>query len=111
MFKAVSRSVRPTLTKEFWVWDEDMNDYVNEEYVQSGKLLEVSTELLDNDKEQQVVYTFSNKESCNEYFQDPVIKFQEKIKLKYNLYHEIAYSLNTTGTATITRSLYTLYKR
>ena len=110
MYNVVVTSVRPNLADEFFRYDADMYDYIDEVYVQPGKLVLMKVSVSDDRTTETCNMMFKDKETFYEYLKDPVIVYQEPIKVRYNLFHKIAVSINTEEIV-VTKDLYNLYLR
>jgi hypothetical protein len=110
MYKVVFESVRPDITKEFFRYDDDMYDYIDEVYFQTGKLLLKKVSVTADRTTEICEMMFENKDSFMEYMKDPVIAYQEPIKVRYNSYYKVAVSINVEEIP-VTKDLYNLYLR
>lgn len=110
MYKVTIQSVRPDIKKEFFRYDDDMYDYIDEIYVQSGKMLMKKVSVSLDRTTETCDMMFENKDAFYEYLKDPVIKYQEPIKVRYNSYYNVAVSINTEEIP-VTKDLYNLYLR
>ena len=109
MYKVTVTAIRPNTDVDFFIYDDDFADYIKEEYIDTGKLL--SRHFIDVDSlTQECIFMFYKKEYYQEYVKDPAIQFQEAVKIRYNLFHRIAVSINVNDT-TVTRDIYNLYQR
>jgi hypothetical protein len=110
MYKVVTTSVRLNKDIEFFRYDADMYDYIEEEHVDPGHLIALQVSLSDDRMTEYCEMMFENKEAFQHYIKDPVIAYQEPIKVRYNQYNKIAVSVNTEE-ITVTKDLYNLYLR
>ena len=110
MFKVIVKSVRPNIKDEFFRYDDDMYDYINEVYSETGKILLRETEVSEDSSIETCTTIFESKADWLEYVKDPVITYQEPIKVRYNIYHKIAVSTNVEDIP-VTKDLYNLYLR
>jgi hypothetical protein len=109
LYKIVITSTKRDLDTEFWESDSDIEDYIFEKYISTGKLISADTDCSDNGLTKICEIVFKDKESYNDFQKDPVIVYQEKIKIRYNNYYRIAMSVNINETS-VTRDLYSLYQ-
>ena len=109
MYKVTITSIKIDPVVEFWESDEDIEDYIKEKYIDTGKILSAVTNYFDDDMKKICEIDFLDKQSWNDFIKDPIIQYQEKIKLRYNNYHRIAMSTNTENIV-ITKDLYSLYR-
>lgn len=110
MFKVTISSVRPDIHREFFRYDSDMYDYIEEEFIQPGKLLMMKTSVSEDKTTETCEMMFETKQDWLDYIKDPAIKYQEPIKVRYNAYYKIAVSINTEEII-VTKDLYNLYLR
>jgi len=110
MYKVVITSVRTARNIDFFRYDSDMYDYIDEEYVQTGRLVVMKVSLSDDRLNEYCEMMFENKQEWQAFSKDPVIFYQEPIKVRYNIYHKIAVSVNVEE-ITVTKDLYNLYLR
>lgn len=110
MFKVTVSSLRPNIHQEFFRYDSDMYDYIEEEFLQSGKLLMMKVSVSDDKTTETCEMMFEDKQAWLDYMKDPVIKYQEPIKVRYNSYYKVAVSINTEE-ITVTKDLYNVYLR
>jgi hypothetical protein len=110
MHKVVVTSVRTDSNIEFFKYDSDMYDYIDEEYVQPGRLFVMKVSLSNDRLTEYCEMMFENKQAWQAFSKDPVIYYQEPIKVRYNIYHKIAVSTNTEEIV-VTKDLYNLYLR
>jgi hypothetical protein len=108
MFKVTITSIKIDSTVEFWESDSDIEDYIKEFYIDTGKILSAETIDINEGLTKVCIISFLNKKIWNEFLKDPVMQYQEKIKLRYNNYYRIAMSINTNDIV-ITKDLYSLY--
>lgn len=110
MYKVTVKSVRPNIQDNFFRYDDDMYDYIDETYFQTGKILLRETTVSEDLSIETCTTIFNTKADWLEYFKDPVIAYQEPIKVRYNIYHKIAVSTNLEDIV-VTKDLYNLYLR
>ena len=110
MYKVIITSVRPTTNVDFFRYDSDMYDYIDETYIQPGRLYVMKVSLSNDRLTEYCEMMFENKPAWQMFSKDPVIFYQEPIKVRYNIYHKIAVSVNTEE-ITVTKDLYNLYLR
>jgi hypothetical protein len=108
VYKVIITSVKVDPNVEFWESDSDIEDYIKETYIDTGKIISADTVYSDNGLEKICSIDFLDKTDWTNFTKDPVIQYQEKIKLRYNNYYRIAMSVNT-GDISITKDLYSLY--
>lgn len=108
MYKVIITSVKVNPNVEFWQSDSDIEDYIKETYIDTGKIISAETIYSDNGLEKICSINFLDKQAWTDFIKDPVMQYQEKIKLRYNNYYRIAMSVNTED-ITITKDLYSLY--
>lgn len=110
MYKVTVKSVKPNRQDEFFRYDDDMYDYIDETYIQTGKILLRETTVSEYSTVETCTTIFNSKEDWLDYCKDPIIKYQEPIKVRYNIYHKIAVSTNVENIP-VTKDLYNLYLR
>ena len=110
MHKVTITSVRPNRNIDFFRYDADMYDYIDEEYVQPGRLFVMKVSLSDDRTAEYCEMMFESREAFQTYIKDAVIAYQEPIKVRYNQYYKIAVSTNTEEIP-VTKDLYNLYLR
>ena len=110
MYKVVITSVRPAKNVDFFRYDSDMYDYIDEVYVQPGRLFVMKVSLSDDKMIEYCEMMFEDKQTWQSFSKDPVIYYQEPIKVRYNIYHKIAVSVNVEEIL-VTKDLYNLYLR
>lgn len=109
MYKVTIKSVRPNTDDVFYAYDEDLEDYISEKYIATGKLISKERILSENLLQEDCILSFASKEDYQAFKQDKIIAYQERIKMRYNLWHKIACSHNPHNIE-ITRDLYSLYQ-
>lgn len=109
MYKVVITSVKKSSEIEFWESDEDMEDYIQETYLKTQKIIKAETTINKDGCEKTCVILFKNQKTYLEFINDDVILFEDKNKKRYNNYYRIAMSANTED-ITVTRDLYSLYQ-
>lgn len=110
MHKVTITSVRPDRITNFFRYDSDMYDYIDEEFVQPGRLFVMKVSLSDDKMTEYCEMMFESKQEFYSFIKDPVIAYQEPIKVRYNQYYKIAVSTNTEEII-VTKDLYNLYLR
>lgn len=110
MHKVTITSVRPDRITNFFRYDSDMYDYIDEEFVQPGRLFVMKVSLSDDKMTEYCEMMFESKQEFHSFIKDPVIAYQEPIKVRYNQYYKIAVSTNTEEII-VTKDLYNLYLR
>lgn len=110
MFKVIITSVRPNIDNDFFRYDSDLYDYIEEVYMQDGKLLGRDVSVSDDLTTETCLLMFDCKESWVAYKTDPVIHYQNMRKVRFNMYYRIAVSTNTEEIV-ITKDLYNIYLR
>ena len=110
MFKVKYTSIRPDNNLEFFRYDSDMYDYIEEQYVQTGDLISLQIKLSKDKSTEVCEMMFDSKQVFQEYNKDPIIAFQEPIKIRYNQYYRIAVSINTEEIE-VYKDLYNVYLR
>jgi hypothetical protein len=110
MYKVTIKSIRPDTTKEFFRYDDDMYDYIDEAYLQTNKLLGKKVSITKDRTTETIELMFENKQAWLEYMKDPIIVYQEPIKVRYNGYNKVAVSINVEE-ITVTKDLYNVYLR
>lgn len=110
MYKVTVTSVRPNVKDNFFRYDVDMYDYIDETYFQTGKILLRETTVSEDLSTETCTTIFESKQDWMQYHKDPVIAYQEPIKVRYNIYHKIAVSTNLEDIV-VTKDLYNLYLR
>jgi hypothetical protein len=87
-----------------------MYDYIDEAYLQTNKLVGKKV-LITKDRTTEVIeLMFENKQAWLDYMKDPIIVYQEPIKVRYNGYNKVAVSINVEE-ITVTKDLYNVYLR
>ena len=110
MYKVTISSIRPDTNIEFFRYDDDMYDYIDEAYLQTNKLVGKKV-LITKDRTTEVIeLMFENKQAWLDYMKDPIIVYQEPIKVRYNGYNKVAVSINVEE-ITVTKDLYNVYLR
>lgn len=109
MYKVIITSIKKDFETEFWESDSDLEDYIFETYISSGKMISANTCVSEDGLTKICEIEFLDRNCYQEFLKDPVMLYQEKIKLRYNNYYRIAMSVNTDDTK-ITRDLYSLYE-
>jgi len=110
MYKVTISSVRPDTTKEFFRYDSDLYEYIDEVYLQTSKLVGKKV-LITKDRTTEIIeLMFENKQTWIEYMKDPIIVYQEPFKVRYNGYNKIAVSINVEEVV-IAKDLYNVYLR
>jgi hypothetical protein len=110
MYKVVITNIRPDINVEFVRYDSDFYDYIEEHYVSCGKMLGEKIEL-SNDKLTEVhTMVFNSADDYNSFYNDPVIRYQQPIRTKYNTFYRIASSTNLSDIE-VTKDLYSVYVR
>jgi hypothetical protein len=110
MYKVVITNVRPDVNIKFARYDSDFYDYIEENYTKTGKLLGENIEL-SNDKFTEIhSMVFDNVDSYYSFNNDPVIRYQQPIRVRYNTFHRIASSTNLSEIE-VTKDLYNIYLR
>ena len=110
MYKVTITSVRPNIDKEFFRYDADMYDYIDELYLQTNKLIAKKVLVSKDRTTETIEMMFENKQAWFDYMKDPIILYQEPIKVRYNGYNKVAVSINAEE-ITITKDLYNVYLR
>jgi hypothetical protein len=110
MYKVTISSIRPDTRIEFFRYDDDMYDYIDETYLQTNKLVGKKV-LITKDRTTEVIeLMFENKQAWLDYMKDPIIVYQEPIKVRYNSYNKVAVSINVEE-ITVAKDLYNVYLR
>lgn len=110
MYKVNITSVRPDNNIEFFRYDSDMYDYIEEKYVQTGDLVSLKISLSEDKFTEDCEMIFDSKQTFHEYIKDPILTYQEPIKVRYNQYNRIAVSINTKEIE-VYKDLYNVYLR
>jgi hypothetical protein len=110
MYKVTISSIRPDTRIEFFRYDDDMYDYIDETYLQTNKLVGKKVSITKDRTTEVIELMFENKQTWIEYMKDPIIVYQEPIKVRYNGYNKIAVSINVEEVI-ITKDLYSVYLR
>jgi hypothetical protein len=110
MYKVTISSIRPDTRIEFFRYDDDMYDYIDETYLQTNKLVGKKVSITKDRTIEVIELMFENKQTWIEYMKDPIIVYQEPIKVRYNGYNKIAVSINVEEVI-ITKDLYSVYLR
>jgi len=110
MYKVTISSIRPDTRIEFFRYDDDMYDYIDEAYLQTNKLVGKKVSITKDRTTEVIELMFENKQTWIEYMKDAIIVYQEPIKVRYNGYNKIAVSINVEEVI-ITKDLYSVYLR
>lgn len=110
MFEVVITSVRPNINNDFFRYDSDLYDYIEEVYFQTKKLLKRKTSVSDNLATETCIMIFDCRDSWVEYKTDPIIHYQDMRKVRFNMYYRIAVSTNAKE-INIVKDLYNIYLR
>jgi len=110
MYKVNITSVRPDNNIEFFRYDSDMYDYIEEKYVQTGDLVSLKITLSEDKFTEDCEMIFDSKQIFREYIKDPILTYQEPIKVRYNQHNRIAVSINTKQIE-VYKDLYNVYLR
>jgi hypothetical protein len=110
MYKVTITSIRPDISKEFFRYDADMYDYIDEIYLQTNKLIANKVSVSKDRTTETIELMFENKQSWVDYMKDPVIAYQEPFKVRYNGYHKVAVSIQAEEIL-MTKDLYNVYLR
>jgi hypothetical protein len=110
MLRVVVTSIRPDIQSGFFRYDHDIYNWIDEKYIQPGKLINQKITVSDDLTTETHEMIFESKDAWVEYCEDPILKYHKKIKARYNLFHRIAVSMNADEIV-ITRDLYNLYLR
>jgi hypothetical protein len=110
MFKVVITSIRPNINNEFFRYDSDLYDYIDEAYIQDGRLFGRKVSVSDDLTTETCIMVFDKKESWIAYKTDPIIHYQDMRKVRFNMYYKIAVSTNAEE-ITVTKDLYSVYLR
>jgi hypothetical protein len=110
MYKVNITSIRPDNNIEFFRYDSDMYDYIEEQYINTGDLMSLSITVSEDKSIENCEMLFDSKQVFQEYLKDPIIAYQEPIKVRYNQYNRIAVSINTEEIE-VYKDLYNVYLR
>ena len=110
MYKVNITSIRPHNNIEFFRYDADMYDYIEEQYINTGDLMSLSITISEDKSIENCEMLFDSNQVFQEYIKDPVIAYQEPIKVRYNQYNKIAVSINTKEIK-VSKDLYNVYLR
>jgi len=110
MHKVVVTSVRVRQEVEFFRYDADMYDYIEEVHIDPGHLIALKVSLSEDRMTEYCEMIFESKEAFQNYMKDPVIAYQEPIKVRYNQFNRIAVSINTEEIV-VNKDLYNLFLR
>jgi len=110
MYKVVITNVRPNVNIEFARYDSDFYDYIEENYSNTGKLLGAKIELSNDKLTETHSIVFDSVDSYHSFSNDPVIRYQQPIRVRYNTFYRIASSTNLSEIE-ITKDLYNVYLR
>lgn len=110
MYKVTFTSVKTIKRLEFHRYDPDMYDYIDEAYIQTGKLLAMKFSLSDDKMTEYCEMMFEDKKAWFDFMADKIIAYQEPIRVRYNAFNNIAVSINTEEIL-VTKDLYNLYLR
>jgi hypothetical protein len=110
MYKVVITNVRPNVNIAFARYDSDFCDYIEENYIKPGKLLGEKIELLDDKITEIHTMIFGSVDDYNTFSNDPVIRYQQPIRVRYNTFYRIASSKNLSEIE-VTKDLYNIYLR
>lgn len=110
MYKVVITSIRPNNNIKFARYDSDFYDYIEEYYTKPGKILGEKIELSTDNTTEIHTILFNSVNSYNDFVGDPVIRYQQPIRVRYNTFHRIASSTNLSEIE-VTKDLYNVYLR
>lgn len=110
MYKVTVTSVRTDRKTEFHRYDDDMYDYIDETFIQPGKMLAMKVSLSSDKMTEYCEMMFNEKQDWFDYKKDAVIAYHEPGRVRYNAFNHIAVSINTEEIL-VTKDLYNLYLR
>lgn len=108
MYKVTIVSERKTTDVRFFVMDEDMIDYINETFVETGKIVGKKLELSEDGLTQTETIMFDSEESFIAFMSDEILKYNRKRLRRFNDYHRIAHSINANDIS-MSKKLYSIY--
>ena len=110
MLKVVITSVRLDSSVDFHRYDDDMYDYIDDEFVKSGDMLSYKVSVDITGTTETCAMLFDSEEAYLSFKKDPVIAYHEPKKVRYNIIHRIAVSTNLAD-ITVSKDLYNIYLR
>ena len=110
MFKVIIQSIRPQLEVEFWRYDPDLYDYIEETFVHTGRMLYYKVTKEEDDFTELCEMMFDSRQEFQEFMKDPVIAYQEPIRTRFNQFYKIASSINQQEIV-VSKDLYNIYLR
>jgi hypothetical protein len=93
-FKLTIKSIRPLDYTEFWVPDQGVIEYIDKNFIQTGKLLKQDEEISDDKLTQNLNFYFDSKASFDQFVWDEVLSFQRRVRLRYCIFHKITMSIH-----------------
>jgi flavoprotein len=93
MIKITYEYCRPNLLTDFFIFDSDLNDYIDKTFVQKGKIVLITiTQSPDKLKEQYSII-FNTSQDFSDYKNDEIISYAYKLMIKYNIFQKILLSI------------------
>lgn len=109
MFKVKIKFQRKHTHQRWWHSDEDMFDYIQEEYIDTGKILEQSIVLSEDQCKKEHTIVFDCEESFNEWLTDEILVYERQRMRRFHNVNRIAHSINAYDVK-VTKDLYAVYE-
>jgi hypothetical protein len=109
LFEVKVKFQRNSTDQRWWHSDEDIFDYIQEEYVDTGKILEQSIIISEDMYKKEHTIVFDCEESFNEWLTDEVLVYERQRMRRYHNISRIAHSINAYDVK-VTKDLYSVYE-
>lgn len=91
MIKLMIKETRPNIDINFFQYDQDINQYIQNNFINTGKLV-FKNEVISYDQLTKItVLDFLNDSANSSFFNDKILSFQFNVKKDYNQYYNIDY--------------------
>jgi hypothetical protein len=109
LFEVKITSQRQNTNQRWWHSDADMLDYIQETFIDTGKILDQKIELSDNQCKKQHTIVFDSEDSYHEWLADEVLVYERQRMRKFHNTNRIAHSINAYNIK-VTKDLYSVYE-
>jgi hypothetical protein len=89
MIKVTYTSIKTNADSLFFAYDDDLQDLVKNEFIDTGKIIDVFSSLSDDELIRKENLVFNTENDFENFKNHEVIMYAEKVRLLYNIHHRI----------------------
>ena len=89
MIKVTYTSIRTTIDSPFFIYDEDLKNTVQTEFLETGKIVDVYSTLSEDGLVWKEILVFNTEKDYEDFKNHEAIAYAESVRLAYNIHHRI----------------------